>query len=135
MALPRAVQITTGVVLQVVDYQVVPMQVKADASGTATATYDQIDPLYLWRVERLVVQHNSTNSLTVTVYGGAVGPINIRDWTPVPAGFIGIAEYPTPMTVLGGQQLEVVATGANPGDVLTVSAQYALVQRVPAGSA
>lgn len=136
MALPKAVANTSGIALQVVDFQVLPRQALADATGTALVEYDVIDPDYLWRLERLIVQHNSTNQVTVTVYGGSGAPqrIDTRDWTPIPAGFIGVAEYPQPMTINGGSFLSVQGLGMNPGDALTVSAQWALVQRVPAGS-
>lgn len=135
MALPRALALSSGVGLQVIDYQVVPAQAKADANGIALVSYGIIDPDYLWRVERLVVQHNSTNQLTVGVYGGNGAPqvTDLRDWTPIPSGFIGVAEYPQLMTVLGGSFLSVQATGAHPGDILTVSAQWTLVQRVAGG--
>lgn len=137
MALPRAIATTGGgLVLAVVDYQVLALQAKADANGNALVAYDQIDPLQLWRVERLVVQLTSTVQVNVTVYGGSSTPqrIDARDWTPVPAGFVGVAEYPQPMTIPGGSFLSVQATGCTPGDTMTVSAQWALVQRVPAGS-
>lgn len=136
MALPRALQTQSGVALQVIDYQVLPQTAKADANGTALVQYGVIDPSYLWRVERLVVQHTSTNGgVAATVYGGSGAPAanDFRDWTPIPAGFKAVAEYPQPMTVLGGSFLSVQATGMNQNDVLTVSAQWALVQRVPAG--
>ena len=136
MALPRALALSSGVGLQVIDYQIRPAQAKADATGTALVAYDIIDPDYLWRVERLVVEHNSANQLAIGVYGGSGAPqvTDLRDWTPLPTGFIGVAEYPQPMTILGGSFLSIQATGANPGDVLTVSAQWALVQRVSGSS-
>ena len=137
MALPRATALSTGVALAVVDFQVLPAQAKAGADGTALVAYGVIDPSYLWRVERIVVQHSSTSpNVAATVYGGSGTPqdTDFRDWTPIPPGFKAVAEYPQPMTVLGGSFLSVQATGMNPGDTLTVSAQWALVQRVPAGS-
>lgn len=136
MPLPVAIQRSAGVVLQEIDYPVQDAQAKADATGTATVTYGQVDPTEIWRVERIVVQHNSTKQLAVTVYVGAGTPSTIqgRDWTPLPPGVVGVAEYPRYLTVPGGAGLTVQATGANAGDVITVSTQYALVQRVPGGS-
>lgn len=138
MPLPRAVQLTQGVALQVVDYQTRPLTGKLDATGSLVLAYDGIDPDQLWRVERIVVQHSSAKQLTITAYGTTdprtPQPIDVRDWTPLPSGFIGVAEYPQPMTVLGGSFLAIKATGGNPGDTVTVNAQWALVARVPAGS-
>jgi hypothetical protein len=134
--LPRAIQQTQGVALQVVDYAFWDDNGVAGSSGTVTLTADPIDSLQLWRVERIVVQVNSTNQTTCTVYGGNGTPIAIqaRDWTPIPAGFVAVAEYPQPMTILGATSMTIQVTGCTAGDTVTTSVQYALVQRVPAGS-
>lgn len=129
--LPTAVQTTSGVVLQVIDYVVQPLQAVANSAGIATITYDTVDPSQLWRVERIVLSTDSPLPLDCTVYGASILPINIRDWTPLPVGFNAVAEYPQPVTIQGGAELQIVATGAAPGDVLTANVQYALVQRVP----
>lgn len=131
--LPTAVQRQSGVALQVVDYVVQPEQAVAKgANGAAVATisYDTVDPAQLWRIERIVLSTTSTLPLACTVYGASTLQINQRDWTPLPVGYIAVAEYPQPVTIQGGAQLQIVATGANPGDVLTANVQYALVQRV-----
>lgn len=133
MPLPVAIQRSAGVVLQEIDYPVEDMQAKANAAGVATVIYETVDPAEIWRVERIIVQHNSAKQLTVTVYVGTGSPIAIqgRDWTPLPPGVVGVAEYPRYLTIPGGSGLTIQATGANSGDVVTVSVQYALVQRVP----
>ena len=138
MPLPVALQLSQGVALQVVDYQVQPLTGKLDATGSLVLSYDTIDPTQLWRVERVVVQHASAKQLTCTVYGGndprTPQARDVRDWTPIPSGFIAVAEYPQPMTVLGGSFLSVQLTGGNQNDTVVVSAQWALVQRVVAGT-
>lgn len=138
MPLPVALQLTQGVALQVVDYQVQPITGTLDATGSVLLTYDTIDPTQLWRVERVVVQHSSAKQLTCTVYGGndprTPQARDIRDWTPIPSGFIAVAEYPQPMTILGGSFLSAKLTGGTQGDTVAMSAQWALVQRVPAGT-
>lgn len=138
MPLPRAIQDTRGVALQVVDYQVRPLTGKLDSTGTAVVAYDGVDVDQLWRVERIIVSHTSVKQLTVFVYGTSdpktPQPIDERDWTPLPAGFRGVTEYPRPLTILGGTFLAVKFAGGNQNDQVTVNAQWELVQRVPAGS-
>lgn len=138
MPLPVALQLSQGVALQVVDYQTLPRTGTLDATGSAIIAYDGIDPSQLWRVERLVIQHSSKKQLTITVYGTSdprtPQPIDIRDWTPLPSGFIGVAEYPQFLTILGGSFLAIGVTGGTQGDTVTVNAQWTLVARVPAGS-
>jgi hypothetical protein len=134
--LPRAVQTQYGVVFQTVDFAVLPIQGTAGASGIITLAYDPIDPAFLWRVERITVQSTSANQLTLTVKDSTdtTLPIHDRDWTPLPSGFKAVSEYPAFLTIPGGQQLVIYATGAAAGDVVTAVTQYQLVQRVPGGS-
>lgn len=138
MTWPRSVQHTYGVTLRVVDYQVEPLQGVAGASGIVTlTTKSSVDPVQLWRVERLVVQSNSANKLNLQVTDGSQaggGNINLglRDFGQEPAGFPQVAEYPCPMTLLGGQQFTLIASGAASGDIVGASVQYAIMMRVPA---
>jgi hypothetical protein len=135
--LPLSVQRLRGVLLQVVDYKVEPMQALADATGTATLTTKfSVDPDQIWRCERLVVQSASGNKLGLQVTDGtsASGPINfgLRDYGQMPAGFSQVAEWPAMLTLLGGQQFTLIATGAAANDVVAASLQYTIVMKVPA---
>lgn len=137
MTLPLAVQRTRGVVLQVVDYKVEPMKGIADTTGTATLTTQlSVDPDQIWRIERLVVQSSSGRKLNLQVTDGTSpsGPINfgLRDFGQEPPGFPQVAEYPSMLTLLGGQQFTLIATGALAGDIVAASLQYAIVMKVPA---
>lgn len=135
--LPRSVQRAYGVELRVVDYRVEPMEAVANASGTATLTTKRsVDPDMIWRGERLVVQHNSANKLSLQVTDGSTagaGNINLglRDYGQAPSGFSQVAEYPADLTLLGGQQFTLIVTGANPGDIVGASFQYAIMMKVP----
>ena len=137
MTLPRAVQRAYGIELRVIDYQVERMEGVANASGVATLTTKySVDPDLIWRGERLVVQHNSANKLTLQVTDGSeagLAGINLglRDYGQAPASFSQVAEYPALLTLLGGQQFTLIASGAAPGDVVGASFQYAIVMRVP----
>lgn len=123
----------SGVALQVIDYTEQEIIATADATGTAFAAYDQIDSSQLWRVERIVVNGTSAAPSEVTVYqGSTVIPQRARDWSPLPVGFVAIAEYPSYLTILAGSCLALNITGANPGDAFYIVAQYQLVARVPA---
>lgn len=137
MTLPKAVQLTRGVELRVIDYQVERMQAIADATGTAVLTTKYaVDPVQMWRGERLVVQSNSANKLTLQVTDGSesgTGGINLglRDYGEAPAGFSQVAEYPSKLTLLGGQQFTLTVTGAHEGDIVGACFQYAIVMKVP----
>lgn len=137
MTLPRPVQITHGIELRVIDYKVETMVAIADATGTATLTAKlAVDPDQIWRGERLVVQHDSPNKLSLQVTDGSqpgTGGINLglRDYGQAPAGFSQVAEYPSDLTLLGGQQFTLIATGARQGDIVGASFQYAIVMKVP----
>lgn len=137
MTLPRNIQRTYGVELRVVDYKVETMEALADASGTATLTTKYaVDPDLIWRGERLVVQSNSANKLDLKVTDGSTpgaGNINLglRDYGQAPTGFSQVAEYPAKLTLLGSQQFTLIATGANEGDIVGASFQYAIMMKVP----
>lgn len=129
MTLPRAVQLTHGVELRVIYLAVERLQATADATGTAILqTRYSTDPDQIWRIERLVVQSTSTNTLRLTVSDGT----NTRDYGQMPAAFPQVAEYPQPMTILGGQWFTLTVTGAVAGDVITGTVQYQIVAKVPA---
>jgi len=137
MTLPVSVQRTRGVQLLVIDYKVETMQAIADATGTATLTTKYaVDPDLIWRGERLVVQSNSANKLNLQVTDGSsagAGGINfgLRDFGQAPTGFSQVAEYPAMLTLLGGQQFTLIATGAAVGDIVGASFQYAIMMKVP----
>jgi len=137
MTLPRNVQRAYGIELRVIDYKVETMQAIADATGTATLTAKYaVDPDLIWRGERLVVQSNSVNKLNLQVTDGSsagAGGINLglRDFGQMPAGFSQVAEYPAMLTLLGSQQFTLIATGAEPGDIVGASFQYAIMMKAP----
>lgn len=122
-----------GVELQVIDYPEAELVATANAQGVAYAAFDPIDPAQLWRVERIVVNGDSANTCEVTVYQNyTVTPQRARDWSPIPPGFVAIAEYPSFLTILAGSCLMLNIIGANPGDVFNIAAQYQLVSKVSA---
>lgn len=122
-----------GVALQVIDYTELEVIATANAAGVAFAAYDQVDALQWWRVERIIVNGNSAKPCEVTVYQGqTVTPQRARDWSPLPVGFVAIAEYPNFLTILPGSALSLNITGAAAGDAFYICAQYQLVTKVPA---
>lgn len=129
--LPVPAALTRGVSWRIIDYTETENQAAADSGGIATAQYDYLQQGQLWRVERICVQGNSANQCTVFVYQGDTAiPQRQRDGTPLPPGIVGVSEYPAYLTILPTQCLTVVITGAHPGDVFNVTAQYQLVQKV-----
>jgi len=120
-----------GVTLQVIDYTEQETIATASAAGIALASYDQVDSLQWWRVERIVVNGSSAKTCEVTVYQGqAAIAQRARDWSPMPPGFVAIAEYPNFLTILPGSCLTVEITGANSGDTFNITAQYQVVQKI-----
>lgn len=133
--LPRAVAQDRGVSLQATDFTIVDAQVTTPATGTARIDFDPVESGYLWRVERVVVTSTNSNvnaNITVSLYGGDIAAIKLRDSSPMPAGFEAVFEYPVLLTILPGTNLIVNVTGGAPGDVITASVQYQLVQRTAA---
>lgn len=130
--LPVAVGVAHGVDLQVVDFATQNLQAKA-TGGVVEIDFDQPEQGYLWRVERIVVTTTAAKPLVCAVYAGYGSPGNLRDWTPIPAGWSGIAEYPQFLTIPSGVGLALVFSGTVPNDVVTAHVQYQLVQRA-AGS-
>jgi len=120
-----------GVALQVIDYTEQEIIATANAVGVALASYDQVDSLSWWRVERIVASGTSANTCELAAYQGqSVLPQRIRDWTPLPPGFIAVAEYPSYLTILPGSCLTINVTGAAPGDTFYIIAQYQVVQKI-----
>jgi hypothetical protein len=135
--LPRAVALSAGVQLQTVDFVVVQLVGTATAAGIITLSPpDPVDPDQFWRIERISVTPHIAGVETIQcgVYGGDPSPFTIRDWVDLPAGTIGIAEYPQPMTILSSTLLTLQITGAAAGDTAAAVVQYAVVQRVSGGS-
>jgi acetyl esterase/lipase len=122
-----------GVALQVIDYPELELIATANAQGVAYVASDPIDPAQLWRVERIVVNGDSANTCEVTVYQNyTVTPQRARDWSPIPPGFVAIAEYPSFLTILAGSCVALNITGANPGDLFNITVQYQLVAKTAA---
>lgn len=134
VTLPIAVQNAYGVQLRVIALCADPIQARADATGTATLlTKNSVDPDQMWRIERLTVTSTSGNQLSLTVTDGSfTRDAGVRP-KPNPKEFPAVAEYVNPVTLLGSQQFTLIATGAEPGDVVTAIVQYQIVARVPGG--
>jgi hypothetical protein len=130
--LPVAVGVSRGVDLQVVDYAAANLQAKA-VGNSVTLEFEQPEQGYLWRVERLVVTATSAASLNCAIYAGYASPGALRDWTQIPAGWSGIAEYPAYLTIPAGVGLVLVCSGTTAGDVITGHVQYQLVLRAAGG--
>jgi hypothetical protein len=131
--LPVAVAHSAGVELAVIDYATAPGSATADATGTATITFDEVDQGELWRVERIVITANSAQTLNAAVYAGYPSPGNLRDFTQIPPGWSAIAEYPALLTIPATVALQITTTGAAQGDTVTASVQYQRVQRAAGG--
>lgn len=128
--LPVPVALSRGVELRPIDYQADQRQGRIDATGKALVEWDPPDNDQLWRIERIVVTSTSTATLGVSVYGGTVQPQNLRDWTQLPPGWSGVAEYPAPMTIENGQWLALLFAGGLTGEQVTAHIQYQQVRKV-----
>ena len=130
--LPRAVALG-GVMLQTIDFIVAQLVGTADSKGVITLVpTDPVPGDQYWRIERITVTPALAGSESVEcgVYGGSPGPLTVRDWVDLPAGTIGVAEYPQPITIESTTLLTIQITGAQPGDSAVAIVQYAVVQRV-----
>lgn len=123
---PAPAVLRRGVQLQVVDYNEKELTLKADATGTATASTDYLAAGRYWRVERIIVISGSAStSCLLTVYRNDTPRVQRgRDWTPLPPGDVAVAEYPSFLNVYPTECLTLQVTGANPGDTFAAAVQY-----------
>lgn len=127
-----------GAAFQTVDFSETELQLKADATGTAFGygakhSGGQLSTGEWLRIERIVITSNSANDCECGFYLGDDDPPlmqRIRDWTPLPAGDVGVSEYPSYLTIYPGRSLAVNITGANPNDLFFISYAWQLVQKV-----
>lgn len=89
---------------------------------------DPVSPGHVLRVERILVLGNSANTVSVEVFEGddTTRPIRSRDWTPLPPGARGVAEYPQHLTIRETNPLTILVTGANAGDIFQAAIQWQL---------
>lgn len=118
---PRAVALTTGTSLLVVDYLPLHQDVTADSTGTATATFDQVEQGYIWLVTAGSVRTNSATDTRAIVWAGP------RFMDGSDSGNFDATDRNSPILVAAGEQLQIVWSGATPGAVCTFDGQYQLV--------
>jgi hypothetical protein len=136
MLLPQQADYTNGAQVVLVDFPP-PLEqtVTADATGTATVTFDPVDTPFLWRVERMMTFCNTSPQpagAQLLVYADASGlPIRIRDGSASPA--MDVADESSPITLQPSNQLTVKWTGLAAGTKASISVQYQLWRRIIAG--
>lgn len=128
--MPRAVTLTQGSALVIVDYRkAIKRSGPAGADGICTATFDPVPAGYLWRVERIVVTNTSTISQSAARFYDTDPntPGALADSTF--SGNEDIADENSPVTVDSNVSAVMVWTGCDVAAVGTVKIQYVLVQR------
>lgn len=131
--LPVPAALTRGVDFRVIDYNELEITMEAAADGVAAQSTDYLQQDQWLRVERIVaISDTQATGVELTVYKGdlPVLPQRGRDWTPMPPGFVAVAEYPAFLTVYPGSCLTLQAAGANSGDLFWLAVQYQLVAKV-----
>lgn len=121
MTLPRAVALSQGTSLTVVDYLPLHADATADSTGTAVAAWDAVQLAYMWLVTGITVRSNSAADTRSYVWAGP----RLMDGSD--SGNFDISDRSSPILVAAGEQFQVVWTGATPGAVCTIDAQYELV--------
>lgn len=121
--LPRAVALTQGTGLTVVDYLPLSDSATADATGTATVSFDPVAQGYMWLVTGLSVRSNSTGAVRTMTWAGP----RLMDGSD--DGTFDISDRNSPILVASGEALQLVWTGCVPGSVCTVDGQYQYVLR------
>lgn len=121
MSLPRALALTQGTPLTVVDYLPLSMDVTADSTGTAVASFEPVELGYLWLVDAYTVRSNSLADTQATVWAGP------RFMDGSDNGGFDVSDRSSAVLVAAGEQLQVVWTGATPGAICTFDGQYQLV--------
>lgn len=121
--LPTAIATTSGVQLTVVDVLPMSSSATADATGTATIQFDQVESGWLWLVTAMSVRTTSTTQTRCAVFAGS----RLMDGSDT--GNFDFSDRNSPVLVNSAEQLSVVWTGATPGAVCTFDGQYQLVTR------
>jgi hypothetical protein len=123
VTLPRAVALTDGTPLTIVDYLPIQAKVTADATGQAVVTLEQVDGGYLWLVDALSVRTNSTLDSRALLWAGP----RLMDGSD--SGNFDFSDRNSPILVVSGEALQIVWTGATPGAICNVDGQYRLVRK------
>lgn len=121
--LPRALATTTGVQLTVVDVLPLSNTATADATGTATLTFPQVDAGYLWLVDAGSVRTTSTSGTRAELWAGP----RLMDGSD--SGNFDFTDRNSPILVTAGESLQVVWIGCTPGASCTFDGQYQLVNK------
>lgn len=121
MSLPRAVALTQGTPLTVVDYLPLSTTVTANASGLAVASWEAVEQGYLWLVDGMSVRNNSAANAQATIWAGP----RLMDGSD--AGNFDFSDRSSPVLVAAGESLQVMWTGCTPGAKCTFDGQYQLV--------
>lgn len=116
-----------GARLDVLDYRRQARTATADATGTATVTFDAVPAGQLWLVERFAVSSSSSTQTTCQIYAGDPAPANLVDGTT--SGNLDVADEASPILIDSSLSLNAQWTGASSGASCTVTVQYQLVQR------
>jgi hypothetical protein len=137
MFLPQQADYAQGASIVLVDYPpALEGSAVADASGTATVTFDAVNTGFLWRIERMTTYcspQTQPAGATLLVYEGpTILPLRIRDGSSSPA--LDVADQSSPITIQPSAQLTFQWTGLTTGTQAYVSVQYQLWRRIIAGS-
>lgn len=137
MFLPQQSDYISGAQIVLVDYPpTLDLTVTAGANGTATAEFDPVDSMFLWRVERLTtylsVPRQPAGAKFLVYEGPSLQSGRIRDGTASPG--LDVADENSPITLQPSSQLIVQWTGLTPNTQATVSVQYQLWRRIVPGS-
>lgn len=100
----------------------------AAGSGTMSVTFPQVDPGFLWSIQRAVVTSTSGAATRLRLYDSMVDPAFLLSGTDT--GEYDEAEYPNGLLLDQGRQLVGVWTGASDGARGTVRLQVAVLGRV-----
>lgn len=125
MFLPQQQSTLTGARVVLVDYPpALEGTATADATGTATITWDPPDIDYFYRIERATTFVTGSTGGTVALYEGYVNPIRIRDGSTSPA--FDVADESSPITIHPSMAVIMQWTGLTPGARCSASLQYTL---------
>ena len=111
---------------RLVDYRpAVILTATADATGVATATGPQVDPGYMWAIQRAVCSSTSTAQSRLRIYEGSPAVGNLL--TGSGSGNYDEADYPLGLLVSQSRELVAVWSGADPGSACTLRLQVAVL--------
>lgn len=116
---------------QLTDYKPgLTLTAKADATGVATVTGPQVDPGYMWAIQRATASSTSTRTPQLRIYDGSPSPANLL--TGSDAGSYDEADFPAGPGLLvdQGRQLVAVWSGCDPGAACTLRLQIGVLHLV-----